>query len=129
MVAASTTQSVDVLLTEERQGRTSPGKITVQFWDSKDRTRRAFKFWGICWGGAMFAVILPLIHFVLVPSLLLAGPCVAVYLLTRESVVLGGQGTCPACQAALPIARTAYRFPISDVCSSCQSWVKISPSA
>jgi hypothetical protein len=125
----STTQNIGVRIGSERDKRVSEGEIRVQFWDKRERTFRALKFGGLCWVVALISVVLPLVHFVLVPGFLIAGPVVAYILYGQESVVLGGQGTCPYCSAALPIVRTAFRFPISDLCAQCQSRLVIESSS
>lgn len=50
-----------------------------------------------CWGLAVAAVFLPLLHFVLVPALLLAGPVVALLRLGEQVTLLDVRGACPAC--------------------------------
>lgn len=66
----------------------------------QDRLVRAAQGWGICWGAAIVAVFMPLLHFILVPSLLLAGPVVASFRWRETATVLGVRGTCPGCGAA-----------------------------
>ncbi len=104
---------------------TTPGEIRIQNWSQHERTMRALKFGGACWAASLVSILIPLLHFVLVPGLLLAGPILAFIIVGQENVVLGGEGTCPKCQAFLPIARSAFRFPISDICTHCQSGLKI----
>lgn len=79
----------------------------------------------MCWGAAIVAVFIPFLHFFLVPGFLLAGPVVVFVLMGQESVILGGEGTCPHCKADLPIARASHRFPFSDLCTSCQCSVTV----
>jgi hypothetical protein len=114
-----------VHIADDRNHPATSGEIRVQFWTNRERTLRAIKLGGLCWCAALISVIIPLLHFVLVPSLLLAGPILAFIVLGQRSVVLGGEGICPNCQAFLPIARTAYQFPISDICAKCYSSLKI----
>lgn len=121
-------ESLPVSIRSERNSQTSKGEILIQFWNKKERTKRALKFGGMCWGFAIVCVFIPLLHFILVPGFLIAGPIVAFVVLSRESAILGGKGLCPYCNAALPIARAPYRFPISDLCTQCQSSLKIEPA-
>jgi hypothetical protein len=104
---------------------TAPGELRIQEWNKRERTLRAMKFGGACLGLAIVSVILPLLHFVLVPGFLLAGPIVAFVVLGQEAVVLGGKGICPYCKKTMTIVRNAPRFPISDMCEHCQKSVKI----
>ncbi len=118
-----------VQIAGERGEPPTSGQVQVLFWSKKERTLRALKFGGMCWGAAVISVIFPLVHFVLVPGFLLAGPIVVYLVMRQESVIVGGEGTCPRCKAALPIARTSYRFPFSDLCTQCQSSVKVELSS
>ena len=74
---------------------TTPGEIRIQDWSQRERTVRALKFGGACWGAALVSIIIPLLHFILVPGFLLAGPILAFIIIGQENVVLGGEGTCP----------------------------------
>lgn len=104
---------------------TTHGELRVQEWNKRERILRALKFGGACLGLAIVSIILPLLHFVLVPGLLLAGPIVAFFVLRQEAVVLGGKGTCPYCKKTMKIVRSAPRFPISDMCEHCHKSVTI----
>jgi hypothetical protein len=90
---------------------------------------RALKSLGTCWVAAFVAVFIPLLHFVLVPGLLLAGPIVASVIFKQQSVVLGGTGICPSCQAQLQIVRSQERWPLRDVCANCHAHVDVQPVA
>lgn len=118
-------RGVRVYVKGDSEEATTQGQIRIQDWNQRERTLRALKFGGACWGAALVSIIIPLLHFLLVPVFLLAGPIVAFIVMGQKSVVLGGEGICPKCQAFLPIARAALRFPISDLCTCCQSSVKI----
>src|SRR5262249_12941163 len=65
-----------------------------------ERTRRALIGWGACWGLAIVAVFIPLLHFILVPALLIAGPLVARARWNEKATVLDVRGTCPGCEKA-----------------------------
>lgn len=101
-------------------GAAVPGQVRVQEWDKKARTARALRFWAFCWGLSIVSVILPLVHFVLVPGFFLAGPLGAWIISTQASQILGGEATCPDCGAFLPIAPAADRWPLRDLCTQCQ---------
>jgi len=62
-----------------------------------ERMRRATLAWATCWGLAVAAVFIPLLHFILVPALLLAGPLVGRSRWREKATVLGARGVCPGC--------------------------------
>lgn len=62
------------------------------------RVARATIMLGALWGAALLCVFIPLLHFVLVPTLLLLGPVLA-FARVREAVSLRAvRGACPRCQ-------------------------------
>lgn len=62
-----------------------------------ERTRRALIGWGACWAMAVVAVFIPLLHFILVPALLIAGPLVGRARWREKATVLDVRGVCPGC--------------------------------
>lgn len=106
-------------------GRTTSGEITLIRWDRPARMKRAIKTLGYFWAGGLFSIILPGLHFILVPGLLLAGPLAAWWLFDQESVVAGGEATCPRCEARFGIARHKTAAHWDELCNHCQTQVKI----
>ena len=76
-------------------------RVRVQHRNRRNRTLRAARTLATCWGLAVVAVFLPLLHFVLVPGLLLLGPVLAWSRLHEERTLVSVDGACPAC--ALPL--------------------------
>ena len=114
-----------VRITDITGEKSAPGTLTLVTWDQKSRLSRALKIGGILWGLAFCAVLIPLLHFFLVPALLLAGPVVAGILYSQTHMVQGGQGKCPSCGAALKIEKMKANFPLSDLCTECRHEVRI----
>lgn len=123
--AKETVEVLRVRISGNRNDTISEGVIRIQTWSKKERTARAIKYGGLCWVGALASIVIPLLHFILVPGFLIAGPILAFVLLGQESMVLGGEGICPNCHASLPIASATLNFPISDLCTHCQTPLKI----
>ena len=105
-------------------GKTGSGEIRFQSYDKWQRTMRAAKVWVICWGMAIVAVLIPFLHFFLVPVLVIAGPIAAWRISARSNAILGGETHCPECGQFTPII-PAYRLPISDLCGKCQAGFKV----
>jgi predicted RNA-binding Zn-ribbon protein involved in translation (DUF1610 family) len=86
-----------------------------------DRMRRAARAWAGCWGAAVVAVFLPVLHFVLVPSLLVGGPLYAMVMMRERVTVLGADGACPACGAEQhPRMKTGASDRMEFRCESCR---------
>jgi len=75
----------------------APASVRVLRRDAGARTTRALRTLGACWGLAVAAVFLPLLHFVLVPGLLVLGPVLAWSRLHEAHSLLRAEGPCPAC--------------------------------
>ena len=106
-------------------GKESPGEVFVESWSPRVRLLRALKFLGICWGAMVVAVFVPILHFILVPALFIAGPIVAAVIYQQPSVVLGGFGACPYCGQEMQIVRSRDRWPLDDLCDHCRRKVTI----
>jgi hypothetical protein len=113
----------------DRDGGSAEGQVKVQKWDKKSRTRRALKVLGACWALSLVCIILPIVHFVLVPGFFLGGIVAAWFISQQESVVLGGEGSCPKCHEKLSIVRSANRWPLTDLCAKCQTPVTVDKKA
>jgi hypothetical protein len=73
-----------------------------------------------CWGLAVVAVFVPFLHFVLVPSLLVAGPIVFFVRMGERVELLGARGTCPMCGHVQPFAEHGrLRAPHPLRCAGC----------
>jgi hypothetical protein len=100
-------------------GKKTSGEVQVHVWTATERLRRGLRWLGMIWGGAVVAVFIPGLHFVLVPSLLIAGPIVAFKMHGQVSSVTGGNAECPACGAKFALVGGVERWPLKDVCASC----------
>ena len=63
------------------------------------RVLRAAAIWGALWGALLVCIFIPLLHFVLVPTLLVLGPVMAVLRLRETTSLQAVRGACPRCLA------------------------------
>jgi hypothetical protein len=108
--------------------RPSIATVQVLRLDPMDRTRRALRHLGLCWGGAVVSVFIPVAHLVLVPGLFLAGIALVVGDLRTPEVVRAAQGTCPDCgtEQSLDIVGR-WRGSAEIACRSCHRMLKLEP--
>lgn len=93
----------DVRATFSFSGRTSEATAHVIDHAKHDRVRRAILGWAACWGAAIAALFLPLLHFVLVPALLIAGPMLGMARLGEKRTITRISGPCPECGGAISL--------------------------
>lgn len=100
--------------------------VTILKRDRGQRLAGVVKVWALSWLAAVAAVFLPVLHFVLVPALLIGGPLYALALRHEHSTLLRVEGECPACGAAVADAhrrRAAERVPLR--CDGCGRAIEV----
>ena len=99
------------------QGAAESGALTVNVYSNAERVKRAAKILGICWGLAVVTLFIPLAHFILVPSFLLAGPIMAYMKYRVVESVEGAQGKCPTCKMDINLPLDpGQRLPMWTYC-------------
>lgn len=108
----------------------TPAELTVLDFPAPVRWRRAALAWAGCWAAAIAAVFLPVLHFVLVPTLLVAGPLVARRRLSERQSILEARGTCPACGGPIAESLRAAPAPTHRLrCDHCGRAIELVPDA
>lgn len=103
----------------------SQGFVEIHNFNTKERLKRALKWFSICFAAALISLFIPLAHFVLVPIFLLSSLIVPFYVYSIESLVIGGKGSCPNCKSDLSIEKGFNKWPLQDLCTHCKSNVEI----
>ena len=76
-------------------GQPSSGTVTIRQFSRDERVRRAFAGLGKWWGVAVVSVLIPVAHFVLVPSFLAYGAWQFFQRLGTVELVIDARGICP----------------------------------
>lgn len=97
----------------------TPAVASVILHPRPDRVRRAVRSWLGLWGLALAAVFVPLLHFVLVPGLLVLGVVMGLLRLRERGTIVSARGNCPACGAEQTVAVGAPL--LADVAFRCES--------
>ena len=96
--------------------------------DPMDRARRALRHLGLCWGGAVVSVFIPVAHFFLVPGFFLAGIVFLVMDLRTPQLVQAARGTCPDCGADQPLDIVGrWRGSAEIACRHCHRMLRVEP--
>lgn len=123
------TRTIDVSL---HLGRESPtlAVATVAEWSLLERLWRGFSGALLLWAIALAAVIVPLLHFVLVPGFLLAGLVVGGLRFWTQHSLVALEGPCPRCRKPGAFAASGrYRTERSVACNGCGNLLELKAAA
>jgi len=103
-----------------RETLTTEGILKGQRFTLRQRRQRAATVWALLWALALASVLIPLVHFVLVPALLIAGPVAAYFRYRVEAVVETAVGECPLCHQSITLPLdSSTELPHWDNCPEC----------
>ena len=123
-MATPNTVSVQVHVFESAK-EPMPAQLEVHALAPPERVMRGLKRLGAIWVAAVLCVFIPLLHFVLVPGLLLAGPWFA-WQAARVGVTLNaGAVTCPKCLARVPVEEGTPGWPAQLHCAGCGTRLEV----
>lgn len=89
---------------------------------------KALAYLTACWCTAIVCILVPALHFVLVPAFFFLGIFLAVRVTKQRHLILSGQITCPHCSQEVILLKSAADWPHSEICQNCSSVLRISPS-
>jgi hypothetical protein len=103
-------------------------RLRLRHFSARERALRALRALLVCWAMAVAFVLVPLLHFVLVPAMLVAGPLFALQRRKERVIVLDATGSCPACGGPVggPLG-TAPRPRMRLRCEGCGREVHLEP--
>ncbi len=109
-----------------RETLTTEGILKGQRFTLRQRRRRAATVWAVLWALALVSVLIPLVHFALVPALLIAGPVAAYFRYRVEAVVETAVGECPLCHQSITLPLDAStELPHWDNCPECDGHLQL----
>jgi len=103
----------------------STGEVRLVRWNKKARVFRAVFALLISWFLALLSVPLPILHLLLIPVFIFAGPILFAYFLLQKGRIKEGKGSCPACNAEVTFLPASEQWPLHQVCKSCESHLRI----
>ncbi len=109
--------------------RPSAGSARIRALQPWERIRNALPKLGTFWGIGLFCVLLPLVHFILVPLFLCLGIYFAAKTAAVRGLVVSGAAPCPGCGSPYVLKPGLAQWPIADVCGGCRRDLELSPGA
>jgi hypothetical protein len=93
--------------------------------DKHERLMRAAKSLAIVWACAGFSAFIPIIHFISVPGLTLAGIFFAANAYSDDVRLGETKISCPKCGQPIEIKNRSDQFPKWQKCTSCHADIKL----
>lgn len=121
------TTSVEVRIALEEGRPTSAGEVHTRPLRHPERVLRGIKWLILFWALAAAFIPIPILHFILVPSFLIAGPLVAWKRAAATAVIEAGQVRCARCAQPVPIEERLYGWPAELFCKACGVSLLIAP--
>lgn len=123
---AESSETAACLISVEVTLRGDPEKkviaeIEVRSLSPSSRFFLAFKYLAIWWVAALFCVLIPVLHFLLVPMGIFIGLFVFARKYSLRSSMSAGAVNCPKCQTQIKIEPAAFNWPRREYCSACRS--------
>src|SRR2546430_6750955 len=100
MPVPSSNTRVQAFLLSGYHGEPARGSVTIHAFDREQRVRRAVAGLGKWWGVGVLTILIPVAHFVLVPSFFAYGLWQFFQRLGTVELPTDPRGTCPDCGAA-----------------------------
>lgn len=96
-------------------------EISGHVFSKNERTKRAlillFGFWGL----AAVSILIPVLHFVLVPLFILIAPFIAKKTFNEEVTLDACELSCPECKQLAKFAKTSGQWPLHSNCPHCMN--------
>jgi hypothetical protein len=119
-------EPVDVVIVSREETKTEAVvyRLELATWQRIGRAAIALV---LSWLLAAAFVLVPILHFIVPPILVIAGPIVAWMRYRGTSVVLGGLATCPRCRSPMRIKKATAIWPIAAACDDCRAILHVEP--
>ena len=106
-------------------GSSTQGEVDLASLSSRERFLRSVKRASIFFGIAVVSVLIPMLHFVLVPGFLVLGALVFSRTLNEKELVRQASGTCPACHHVVTLEGPISTKKSKEICPHCRQLLKL----
>ncbi|RZA11775.1 MAG: hypothetical protein EOP10_32505 [Proteobacteria bacterium] len=112
----------------EFAGTQVPTKSRIEHYTQKEILVKSAKAFGVCWLTALVVAFVPVIHFVISPIALIAGPFAAVFVYYKVRKLprkVEGQVACNHCHAETDFFFVNVPPPFYEMCKHCRTGYEI----
>ena len=108
--------------------RQSTGEAEVAELSTSERLGRASLRGGIFTAVAVVCVLVPMLHFVLVPGFFITAIVAFIVTFRQTHLIESIRGTCPACSQPIEFTRLKFLPLLKESCPKCRHVLKLSMS-
>ncbi len=105
------------------------GTLSTRHIHIQERLLNGLKFLGLFWLVGALCVLVPVMHFFLVPLAAIAGVVVFVMKFSQTEVRETGSVACPNCGTLVVLKGSSFNWPIIETCSNCRYGLNITRRA
>ena len=105
--------------------RVGLGRVSVCEFSANQKVVNAFKKLLLFWLAAAFCILIPALHFLLVPLFFVLGIIAFSKTIKLNGKVIKGQAECPYCKHPVKIHPTLLAWPLKEICQSCGRAIRI----
>ena len=112
----------------EAGSKVSMESVTVEDWNDRRAARLGLRWCLGTWAAGLMTIILPIVHFLTVPSRFFGGPLLGflVFRYYRHSTdIISGQAKCPVCGSTFKIEPQTVDWPFYLKCATCSAEVGV----
>ena len=123
VVATTETQAVSW-----KSGDKTPVAAVIKYdvFNAVERKKRAMTVAGILIAAGLASAVIPIVHFVSVPGLIIAGIVIGAKINGTERVPSRSEGQCPVCGKSVQIKLESNdKVPVFTYCTACNSPIQI----
>lgn len=116
----------DAVLLKSNDGQQDTAILHKKLFNKADRVKRGLQLTGIFWLVALCMLPIPVVHFTVLPSLLIAGPIAGFIRFRALEANEHVSGKCPVCKQEVSIPVEANeKLPMHKYCPACDKPVQV----
>ncbi len=116
-----TTEKQAIRILAKKDSVSADGLLHIKHFDQSDCIKRAFSRLGLYWLLALGSLPIMIVHWVLVPGFLIAGPVMAILAYRTKQINDFASGECPACNNTINVKFDAKEtLPKWTYCPTCK---------
>ena len=119
---------MEIIIRIECGSKVSNGSAAIEDWNRRRAAKLGLRWCLGTWTVGLMTVILPVVHFLTVPSCFLGGPLLGllVFRFYRHSTdIITGKGSCPVCGSTFKIEPQTVDWPFYLKCTKCSAEVGV----